>query len=294
MRARRSSFAAVAAAATVVLVAAAAGIDAARALENPPRPPRVLFIAIDAVPFATMAESAADERNGFLRSLRGPVPLDLDLPVDHQPGAGRDPPTDRRRRLPRLRGEALRLGLEPRERRRALRLRAVPLALVLRLEGRDPVSQGDVRHPADQGGAPGHPRVARRVLRLRPADLLRLLRHHRFGRPSQEPQRPAADPRRARPPARRRAPRPSRRPVLDRHLLRPRDGRRQGAHEHPRVGGARAARGRLSSAAQHRGRRRRRDRAVRAGVELRGVHRGRPRGGRRARDDAAPGASISA
>ncbi|HEX2465374.1 MAG TPA: hypothetical protein VHR17_12195 [Thermoanaerobaculia bacterium] len=58
-----------------VLVAAGAGIRPARALENLPKPPRVLFIAIDAVPFATMAESAGDERNGFLQSLRGPVPL---------------------------------------------------------------------------------------------------------------------------------------------------------------------------------------------------------------------------
>ncbi len=75
MRAGLSSFAAVAATATVVLAAAAMGIDAARALEQPPRPPRVLFIAVDAVPFATMAKTVADERNGFLRSLRGPVPL---------------------------------------------------------------------------------------------------------------------------------------------------------------------------------------------------------------------------
>jgi hypothetical protein len=62
-------------AASMALLVATAGVEAARALENPPRPPRVLFIAVDAVPFATMAESAADERNQFLRSLRGPVPL---------------------------------------------------------------------------------------------------------------------------------------------------------------------------------------------------------------------------
>lgn len=58
-----------------VLVAAGVGTRPAQALENRPKPPRVLFIAIDAVPFATMAESAGDERNGFLQSLRGPVPL---------------------------------------------------------------------------------------------------------------------------------------------------------------------------------------------------------------------------
>ena len=156
----RLSLAAVAAAATVVLVAAATGIDAARAQENPARPPRVLFIAIDAVPFATMAESAADERNGFLRSLRGPVPLISTFPSTTSLALAAILQPIGVSGSPRLRGEALRLGLEPRQRRRALRLRAVPLALVLRLEGRDPVPQGDVRGPADQGGAPGHPRIA--------------------------------------------------------------------------------------------------------------------------------------
>ncbi|HVR29075.1 MAG TPA: hypothetical protein VMS86_06015 [Thermoanaerobaculia bacterium] len=39
------------------------------------RPPRVLFIAIDAVPYATMQAFAASEESSFLRSLQGPVPL---------------------------------------------------------------------------------------------------------------------------------------------------------------------------------------------------------------------------
>ena len=56
-------------------VAAALLPRAATALVNEPRPPRVLFIAIDAVPFATMQAFASSEESSFLSSLEGPVPL---------------------------------------------------------------------------------------------------------------------------------------------------------------------------------------------------------------------------
>jgi hypothetical protein len=66
----------VAAVAAVALSAlAGVGAPAVRAIEHCPRAPRVLFVAVDAVPFAIMAESAADPRNELLRSMRGPVPL---------------------------------------------------------------------------------------------------------------------------------------------------------------------------------------------------------------------------
>jgi hypothetical protein len=60
-------------AAWLTVAALAAGHVAA--LENPPPRPRVLFIAIDAVPFAIMEEAAADPASSFLAGLKGPVPL---------------------------------------------------------------------------------------------------------------------------------------------------------------------------------------------------------------------------
>jgi hypothetical protein len=62
-------------AAVLLLVVAGLSPRPAGALENGPRPPRVLFIVVDAVPFGTMQESAETEGNEFLRSLAGPVPL---------------------------------------------------------------------------------------------------------------------------------------------------------------------------------------------------------------------------
>jgi len=59
----------------VALLLLAAGSGPTHGIENERRAPRVLFIAIDAVPFATMQAVAATEENEFLRSLAGPVPL---------------------------------------------------------------------------------------------------------------------------------------------------------------------------------------------------------------------------
>jgi hypothetical protein len=63
-------------AATLLVLAAGLGaMPAGAAADGAPRPPRVVFIAVDAVPYATMAASAAAPDNTFLASLAGPVPL---------------------------------------------------------------------------------------------------------------------------------------------------------------------------------------------------------------------------
>src|SRR3990172_1815888 len=72
---RKKSAGSIAAALLVLGASLGPGSRAAHALESERRPPRVLFIAIDAVPFATMQASAADADNAFLGSLAGPVPL---------------------------------------------------------------------------------------------------------------------------------------------------------------------------------------------------------------------------
>jgi Type I phosphodiesterase / nucleotide pyrophosphatase len=72
---RKKSAGPIVAAVLVLGASLGPGSAAAQALENERRPPRVLFIAIDAVPFATMQASAADADNAFLGSLAGPVPL---------------------------------------------------------------------------------------------------------------------------------------------------------------------------------------------------------------------------
>jgi hypothetical protein len=64
-----------AATAAAACAAALCGPPPARALDDEARPPRLLFIAIDAVPFATMQEVATAEESRFLHALAGPVPL---------------------------------------------------------------------------------------------------------------------------------------------------------------------------------------------------------------------------